>query len=252
MTMTAMDLTGSVVLLTGASSGIGEAVAESLAARGASLAICARRTEKLEDLATRLGDNVLPLACDVSDLASVRHAVAATVARFGRLDHLVNNAGVIEPIGLVHETDPAEWADALRINLLGAYHTCHVALPHLLERGGTIVNISSGAAHRPLEGWSGYCAGKAGLAMLTQSLMLEYGERGLRVFGFAPGMVRTGMQVKIKAAGLSPVSRVDHATMFPPQAPARIIAYLCSPASADVAQGACSINDDAFAEFPKT
>jgi NAD(P)-dependent dehydrogenase (short-subunit alcohol dehydrogenase family) len=205
----------------------------------------------LEELAARLGDNAMPLACDVSDAASVQQAVAATVARFGRLDHLINNAGVIEPIGRVHETDPAQWADAISINLVGAYHACHAALPHLLERGGTVVNVSSGAAHRVLEGWSSYCASKAGLAMLTQSLMLEYGSQGLRVFGFAPGMVRTGMQVKIKASGLSPVSQVDHATMFPAEAPARIIAFLCSKAAADLPQGACSIHDEAFAEFPR-
>ncbi len=87
--------------------------------------------------------------------------------------------------------------------------------------------------------------------MLTQSLLLEYADQGLRVFGFAPGMVRTGMQTKIRASGLNPVSQVDHATMFPPEAPARIIAFLCSPAAADLPPGPCSINDPAFATFPK-
>ncbi len=249
--MTETDMTGRVVLLMGASSGIGAAAAEALAARGASVAIAARRMGALEQLAARLGDNAVALACDVSDAAAVRQAVAATVARFGRLDALINNAGVIEPIGRVHETDPAAWAQSVLINLVGAYNACHAALPHLLERGGTVVNISSGAAHRALDGWSAYCAGKAGLAMLTSSLMAEYGGQGLRVFGFAPGMVRTDMQVTVKASGVGPVSQVDHATMFPPAAPGRIIAFLCSPASADIPPGACSIHDEMFAAFPK-
>ncbi len=250
--MTEMDMTGRVVLLMGASSGIGAATAAALVARGAGVAVAARRMGALEQLAGRLGDDVLPLACDVSDAAAVRQAVAATLQRFGRLDALINNAGVIEPIGRIHETDPAAWGRSVTINLVGAYNACHAALPHLLEGGGTVVNISSGAAHRALDGWSAYCAGKAGLAMLTNSLLAEYGGQGLRVFGFAPGMVRTDMQVTVKASGIGPVSQVDHATMFPPEAPGRIIAFLCSPAAAGVSQGACSIHDEAFAAFPKT
>lgn len=242
--MTATDLAGTTALVMGASAGIGAALAEALVGRGADVAIAARRLAPLKALAARLGPRVLPIACDVADHAQVAAAVAATTARFGRLDHLVNNAGVIEPIGHLHETDPALWAAAITINLTGAFNACHAALPHLLARGGTIVNVSSGAGHRPQEGWSAYCSAKAGLVMLTRALDLEYGRRGIRAYGFAPGTVRTEMQVKVRASGMNPVSRLPIEALIPPAAPAGVIAWLCTPAAHDVPPGECSIRDD--------
>lgn len=241
--MTPPDLSGTVALVMGASAGIGAALAEALAARGASLAIAARRRAPLDALAAQLGPNVLPLTCDVADPVQTAAAVAATVARFGRLDHLINNAGVIQPIGHLHETDPAEWAACIQINLTGAFNACHAALPHLLKQGGTIINVSSGAAHRPLEGWSAYCSSKAGLAMLTRALTLEYGERGIRAYGFSPGTVRTDMQVAVRAAGMNPVSKLPIEALIPPAAPAGVIAWLCTQAAADVPPGECAIHD---------
>ncbi|MBN8892668.1 MAG: SDR family oxidoreductase [Rhodospirillales bacterium] len=242
--MSTQDLAGTVALVMRASAGIGAALDEALAARGAMLAIAARRRAPLDALAERLGPNVLPLTCDVADQAAVAAAVAATVARFGRLDHLINNAGVIQPIGHLHETDPAEWARCIQVNLTGAFFACHAALPHLLERGGTIVNVSSGAGHRPLEGWSAYCSSKAGMVMLTRALLLEYGERGIRAYGFSPGTVRTDMQVAVRAAGMNPVSQLPIEALIPPAAPAGVIAWLCTPEAADVPGGECSIRDD--------
>jgi NAD(P)-dependent dehydrogenase (short-subunit alcohol dehydrogenase family) len=99
------------------------------------------------------------------------------------------------------------------------------------QGGGTIVNISSGAAHRPQEGWSAYCAGKAGLAMLTRSIHLEYGTQGIRIFGFAPGVVDTDMQVAIRASGINPVSKLPRESLAPASEPARAIAWLCTPAA---------------------
>lgn len=239
-------LTGTTALLMGASAGIGAALAEELAARGANVAIAARRTAPLEALAAKLGASVLPLTCDVSDFAQVEATVAATIARFGRLDHLINNAGVIEPIGRLTDTDPAEWARCIQINLTGAYNACRAALPHLLKQRGTIVNVSSGAAHRPLEGWSAYCASKAGLAMLTRAIMLEYGEQGIRAYGFSPGTVRTEMQTKIRATGLNPVSQLPIEALIPPAAPAQAIAWLCSADAADYPQGEIALRDEAL------
>jgi NAD(P)-dependent dehydrogenase (short-subunit alcohol dehydrogenase family) len=104
------------------------------------------------------------------------------------LDILVNNAGVIEPISDIAASDPAAWARNISVNLVGAYNAVRAVLPGMLAggAGGTIVNVSSGAAFRPLEGWSAYCSGKAGLAMLTRAVALETAGRGVRVFGFAP------------------------------------------------------------------
>jgi NAD(P)-dependent dehydrogenase (short-subunit alcohol dehydrogenase family) len=106
-----------------------------------------------------------------------------------------------------------------------------------------VVNVSSGAAHQPLEGWSAYCAGKAGLAMLTQSMALELGPLGVRVFGLQPGTVFTQMQEKVRASGINPVSRIDPADHPPADDPARAIAWLCGEAAAELAGRELSIRD---------
>ena len=131
--------------------------------------------------------------------------------RLGGLDILINNAGVIDPIAEIATSDPAAWARNISINLIGAYNVVRAVLPGMLAGGGgSIVNVSSGAAYRPLEGWSAYCAGKAGLAMLTQAIALETAGKGIRVFGFSPGTIDTEMQVKIRASGMN-VSQQDPA-----------------------------------------
>ena len=148
------------------------------------------------------GGKAVAIACDVSDYAACQRLVHETTQRFGPPDVLVNNAGVIEPIGMVGDADPAEWARSIEINLIGAYYAIRAVLPGMLERGhGDIINVSSGAALRPQEGWSAYCAGKAGLAMLTRSIDLEHRAAGIRVFGFQPGTTDTDMQVTIRASG---------------------------------------------------
>ena len=151
---------------------------------------------------------------------------------------------VIEPVGRFLDTDPAAWADLIDINLNGAMYACHAAMPHLLARRGVIVNISSGAGHRPVEGWSAYCTSKAALAMLTQALAHEYGADGLRVHGFAPGTVLTDMQHKIRASGIGPVAKLPLEALQPAELPARIVAWLCSPAAADFPTGECNIRDE--------
>lgn len=237
-----------VALVTGAARGIGRAAALELAGRGATVVAAVRRPGSEGDLGAELaarapGSSVV--GCDVTSYDEVEAAVEAAAAR-GRLDILVNNAGVIEPIGTLDALDPARWAASISVNLVGAMYGCRAALPHLLARGGAIVNVSSGAAGRPLEGWSAYCAGKAGLAMLTRSLHLELGERGIRAFGLRPGVVDTAMQVTIRASGVNEVSRLPREALASADGPARAIAYLCAPAAADLAGDEVDIRDDAF------
>jgi NAD(P)-dependent dehydrogenase (short-subunit alcohol dehydrogenase family) len=120
-------------------------------------------------------------------------------------------------------------------------------LPDMLAaRRGRIINLSSGAALRPLEGWSAYCAAKAGLAMLTRSLALEYGEAGIRAFGFAPGVVDTDMQAEIRASGINPVSRLPRESLADPSLPARAITFLCTPDADAFSGGEVDIRDPAF------
>ncbi len=185
------ELRGEIALVTGASRGIGEAAARALAQAGAAVMLAARDGAAAAAIARSIAENggrADAAACDVADWASVQAMLAETSRRLGAPSILVNNAGVIDPIARLAEADPAAWARAVQVNLTGAFHAIRAVLPAMIAAGrGTIVNLSSGAALHPLEGWSAYCAGKAGLAMLTRAIALEAGGDGIRVFGFQPG-----------------------------------------------------------------
>ncbi|MDR3537871.1 MAG: SDR family NAD(P)-dependent oxidoreductase [Acetobacteraceae bacterium] len=244
------SLTGKVVIVTGASRGIGAAAAAALAQAGARVMLTARDGGLARDVARSIvaeGGIADARACDVSDYAAVQALVAATQARFGRIDTLINNAGVIEPIGRIAETDPAAWARNIAINLTGAYYAIRAVLPEMIAGGGgTIVNVSSGAGIRPLEGWSAYCSGKAGLVMLTRAIALETAAQGIRVFGFQPGTTDTDMQVAIRASGINQISRIPRGDLTPVAHPAAAIVYLCTPAADDLAGQEFSLRDAAF------
>ena len=214
---------------------------------GAALTVAARDGAAATRVANEKiarGGRALGIACDVSDYASLDATVAETNRQFGTIDILVNNAGVIEPIGLLAHSDPVSWRRNIEINLIGAYHAVRAVLPQMVAaRVGTIVNLSSGAAHRPLEGWSAYCAAKAGLAMLTDAIALETAQSGIRIFGFAPGVIDTDMQVTIRASGINRVSRIPRTDLAPVEYPARAIRYLCSPAADDLAGQEVSLGD---------
>lgn len=223
---------GSVVVITGASRGIGAAAARVFAAAGARVALLARSTGAVEGLAQEIGPQAMALGCDVADAQAVQAAVDAVVARWGRLDVLINNAGVIDPIARLTEADAADWGRAIDINLKGVFHGIRAAVPVMrAQGGGTVITVSSGAATNPLEGWSSYCASKAGALMLTRALHLEEGGHGIRALGLSPGTVATEMQVKIKASGVNPVSALDPAVHIPADWPARAMLWMCGPAA---------------------
>jgi NAD(P)-dependent dehydrogenase (short-subunit alcohol dehydrogenase family) len=196
-----------------------------LAQAGAEVHFTARSAANLAAAQRELGD--IPAT---GHLANMTDRIAmATVLNHG-FDILVNNAAVIGPIGRILDISAEDWATSIDINLTSAFHATQRALAHMVAKGGgTIVNISSGAAHRPQEGWSAYCAGKAGFAMLTRSIHLEYGDHGIRIFGFAPGVVDTDMQVAIRASGINPVSKLPRESLAPASEPAQAIAWLCTP-----------------------
>lgn len=244
------ELQGKVALVTGASRGLGEGVARALAAAGTAVMLVARdgalAGSVARDIAAK-GGRAAALACDVADYAAVQKVVADTKARFGGLDILVNNAGVIDPIAEIATSDPAAWAQNITINLVGAYNVVRAALPDMLAKGGgSIVNISSGAAYRPLEGWSAYCSGKAGLAMLTKAIALETAGKGIRIFGFSPGTIDTDMQVKIRASGMNMISKIPRGDLSPVEHAVRGLMYLCTKASDDMMGQDASMRDEAF------
>jgi NAD(P)-dependent dehydrogenase (short-subunit alcohol dehydrogenase family) len=220
-----MKLTGKTALVTGGNRGIGLATVRALSEDGATVHFTARSAANIAAAQRELGPVVA-----TGHLANMTDRDAMSTLLDLGFDILVNNAAVIAPIGRILDISAEDWAHSIDINLTSAFHTTQRALGHMVAKGGgTIVNISSGAAHRPQEGWSAYCAGKAGLAMLTRSVHLEYADHGIRIFGFAPGVVDTDMQGAIRASGINPVSKLPRTSLAPPHEPARAIAWLCTP-----------------------
>jgi 3-oxoacyl-[acyl-carrier protein] reductase len=243
----AAALAGKHVLVTGASRGIGAAAARALGRAGAALTLLARDRDRVTAVAQEIGGESAGFACDVADYAAVSRCVAAAAGRFGPVDILVNNAGVVEPTARLLDGDPAVWARNVEINLIGAYNVVRAVLPGMVKTGsGRIVNLSSGAAFRPLEGWSAYCAAKAGLAMLTRAIAAEEGGAGILVFGFGPGTTDTDMQGVVRASGINPVSRIPREALTPADVVARAILYLCTPDADDLAGTEVSLGDPGF------
>ncbi|TYB55380.1 SDR family NAD(P)-dependent oxidoreductase [Nonomuraea sp. PA05] len=183
-------LHGKVALVTGASSGIGEATALALSAAGARVAVGARRADRLKALAGQAPGETLPLDLDVTDQESVRAAVAATIERFGGLDILVNNAGVMLS-GPIAGADTRQWTRMVETNLLGSMFTVHAALPHLLARKGVVVQVSSTSGRTASAFSAVYAATKFGVTAFSEALRQEVTEQDVRVVVVEPGFVAT-------------------------------------------------------------
>lgn len=236
---------GKTVVITGASRGIGAAAAREFASLGARVVLLARSHDAIAELAGEIGENALAVTCDVARYWEVEAACNAAVDTFGSLDVLINNAGVIEPVARIEDSDPQDWGQVIDINLKGTFNGMHAALAHM-GKGGTIIGISSGAATNPLEGWSHYCASKAAALMLTRALHKEMGDRGIRALGLSPGTVATQMQVEIKATGMNPVAALDWSDHIPPEWPARTLAWMCTEAADPYLGGDISLRDESI------
>jgi 3-oxoacyl-[acyl-carrier protein] reductase len=189
------ELSGRVAIVTGSTKGIGLAVAEHLAAAGASVVVSARTAADVDAVARRLAEGaageILGTVCDVSDPEACAHLVASTVARLGRLDILVNNAGIgiIKPIT---ELTVDEWRRQIDVNLGGVFYCSKAALPHLSATGdGWIINIGSLASRNSFAGGTGYNASKFGLLGMTEAMMLDVRYDDVRVSIVMPGSVNT-------------------------------------------------------------
>ena len=232
-----MKMTGKTVVITGASRGIGEAAAREFAEKGANVVLLARDADRIAAIATEIGETALAIPCDVTSFEAVKSAIDRTLSQFGSIDVLVNNAGVIAPMAPLAEADMDQWGLAVDVNLKGVFHGARAVLPSMIAKGcGTILNISSGAAHNPYEVWSAYCASKAGAHMLTRHIDLEYRAAGIRALGLSPGTVATQMQRDIKSSGLGPVAELEWSDHIPPEWPAKALVWMCGE-EADVYRG---------------
>jgi len=240
------EATGKTVLITGASRGIGAASARLFARDGANVVLTARSSQQIEDLAAEIsaeGGKAIAVTCDVSRFDDMKNAVAIAIETFGSLDVLINNAGVVDPIGPLALADPAEWGRAIDVNIKGVFNGMRAALP-VMQSGSSILTISSGAAHSALEGWSAYCTSKAGAAMLTKAADIENRATGIRIMGLSPGTVATDMQVKIRASGINPVSKLDPSAHISAKWVARALLWMCSKASNDFLGQEIALRDE--------
>lgn len=197
-------LAGRVALVTGGGRGIGRACALELARLGAAVALLARSTSELEESAAAvqaLGGRALALTVDVAELAAASRMVEHIATALGPVDLLINNAGILGPLGPTATSDPAHWSQTIAINLIGAYAYLQATLPGMLERGwGRIVNVSSGAAlGSGIHNLSAYSVSKAGLDMLTRAVAVEIANSGVTVNAVYPGVVETAMQVTLRS-----------------------------------------------------
>jgi len=188
------DFTGRTAIVTGGASGIGNAIARALAERGARVAIVDVRSDGASDAAAALtGDHHAGFGCDVTDETSVARTIADVVDGFGRIDVLVNCAGIVA-LAPAEDLEPGAWAKTIDVNLTGTYRVAQAAGRHMLAAGyGRIVNIASQAAHVGIDGHAAYCASKAGVIGMTRVLALEWGGRGVIVNTVSPTVVLTDL-----------------------------------------------------------
>ena len=199
------EFDGKVVVVTGASSGIGRATAELFAARRARVAIFARSADKLEAIARKFDERVIPVAGDAASEHDIDRLFSTTESRLGRCDVLVNCAGMIDPERLV-KTTPDRWDRMFAVNVRSVFLACRRALPSMMERrSGAIVNVASISGvigPEKFPGYVSYCASKAAVIELTEALAVEVKENGVRVNCVSPGSVDTAMWAK--ASGGAP------------------------------------------------
>ena len=234
------DISGEVALVTGASSGIGRHFAEVLALAGATVALAARRTDRLEELAREIeakGGQCLALACDVTRQESIAAAIAVAEDRLGPLSILVNNAGVVVSKPLFEHSED-DWDYVVDTNLKGAWMVARDFAHHLvgLKRPGRIINIASVLGLRTIGRVPAYCAAKAGLIHLTHVLAMELARYGILVNALAPGYVETDFNREFfqTEAGKRLIARIPLKRIAQPADLDGALLFLASPASAYV------------------
>ncbi|PZR00764.1 MAG: hypothetical protein DI533_09620 [Cereibacter sphaeroides] len=234
------DLSGRTVLVTGADRGIGAELVRILVERGATVfAGTHGPVEPLPPMARQI-------ALDVTSQASVDSAIGVVTAEAGRLDVLVNNAGMITPIGPLATLKSDALTPAFAVNVIGLHRVTMAALPLLRTSKGAVVNAGTGAATTAMEGWTAYCTSKAAARMMTQMFVLELAPEGIKSFFIGIPPTDTAMQAEIRAAGLNPISKIPQDQLVPTRVPASVMAYLCSAEAQSIDDPLLDVRQERF------
>jgi 3-oxoacyl-[acyl-carrier protein] reductase len=230
-----MKLDGRVALVTGASRGIGRAIAIELAAKGAAVAVNFRRSSaEADEVVAQIvadGGRAIAIGGDVADFAEVEAVVARTVDSLGGLHVLVNNAGIAKD-GLIYNMDPGDWLEVMRVNFGGVVHATKAAMSHLMvQREGAIVNVSSVMGDRAWMGDSMYAASKAAVSAFTRSSALELARFGVRVNAVLPGFVETELIASLLSDdhGMGVLKQIPMRAFARPEDVARTVVFLAGP-----------------------
>jgi len=197
-------LQGKIVIVTGAGTGIGRACALAMVREGARLALVGRRLEKLQQLAREIGNSALPIAADVSQKADIEQVITRTVAEFGGINVLVNNAGVLH-IGTAEQITEEQWDETFNINVRGVWLLSRAVLPHLRKAGGgSIVNVASVLGINGARNRASYAPSKGAVVLLTKCMAIDHGHENIRVNAICPSFVETDLTAAVLSTAADP------------------------------------------------
>lgn len=238
------DLSGKTVLVTGADNGIGAVLSKILAENGARVFAGLFNEPDAERAKRPTGTTTVKL--DVTKQSDVDRVISQIRSEAGQLDVLINNAGVITPIGHLKDIESDQMLPTFDVNVIGVHRMVRAALPLLQASKGVIVNAGTGAATTPMEGWTTYCSSKAAARMLTKMCAVELADDGIQSFFIGIPPTDTAMQGEIRAAGLNHISKIAKSDLVDPRVPASVMAWLCGPGARKLDDVCLDVRDQFF------